>query len=227
MRAVNQVVGVDAYRGGWVAVALRDGSLRHCKLYERITHLLEDHPEATVVAVDIPIGLPEAGVRRADLEAREFVGPRRNSVFPTLPLAVLQAATYPEALALARERGGPGLSRQSFALATRILEVDAVASEQRRIIEIHPEVSFRAMAGHPIEFSKKSWNGLQLRRRLLEAEGISLPDEIVDGGAARSDDVLDATAAAWTASRVARGIAGSLPNPPERNGAGRSMAIWY
>jgi hypothetical protein len=31
------------------------------------------------------------------------------------------------------------------------------------------------MAGHPIDFPKKSWNGHLLRRQLLEASGVVLP----------------------------------------------------
>ena len=34
------------------------------------------------LAIDIPIGIPEAGARPADREARALLGPRRNSVFP-------------------------------------------------------------------------------------------------------------------------------------------------
>jgi predicted RNase H-like nuclease len=40
------------------------------------------------------------------------------------------------------------------------------------------------------------------------------------------DDVLDAAAVAWTANRIAVGIASTLPDPPEQVG-GRRVAIWY
>ena len=106
------------------------------------------------------------GSNQRDEEARRFVGPRRSSDFPTPPRAILEAPTYDEALALAQALGGPGISRQSFALAPKILEVDAAASSDDRIVEVHPEVSFRAMAGHPIDFPKQSWNGLLFRRQL-------------------------------------------------------------
>jgi predicted RNase H-like nuclease len=40
------------------------------------------------------------------------------------------------------------------------------------------------------------------------------------------DDVLDAAAAAWSANRIAKGEAVSLPDPPESKD-GLQVAIWY
>lgn len=224
---MSYVLGVDAYKGGWVALALGNGAVVGCQLYGHISELIRDHPAARTVAVDIPIGFPEKDSRQADVEARRFVGPRRSSVFPTPPRAILEAPTYEKALALARALGRPGISRQSFALAPKILEMDAAASSDDRIIEVHPEVSFRAMAGHPIDFPKKSWNGLLLRRQLLAANGILLPDDLSEGGLAPADDVLDAAAAAWTAKRVTERKANSFPDPAEEQSDGRAVAIWY
>jgi predicted RNase H-like nuclease len=227
MRLVSYVLGVDAYRRGWVALTLEGGSAHRCQLFGHISELIRDHSAAGIITVDIPIGLPEKGPRQADVEARRFVGPRRSSVFPTPPRAVLEAPTYDEALTLAQALGEPGISRQSFALAPKILEVDAAASVDERIVEVHPEVSFREMAGHPIDFPKKSWNGLLLRRQLLAANGVLLPDDLSDGGIAPADDVLDAAAAAWTANRIAQGKAKTLPDPPEERRGGGTVAIWY
>jgi predicted RNase H-like nuclease len=224
---VSYVVGVDACRGGWVALASANGTVETCRVYGRMSELIGDHRAASVIAVDIPIGLSESSPRRADMEARRFVGPRRSSVFQTPPRAVLEAPTYADALARARSRGGPGISKQSFALAPRILEVDVEARADERIVEVHPEVSFRAMAGRWIEYPKKSWNGHSLRRRLLEENGILLPDDLSDGGLVPADDVIDAAAAAWTAGRIAGGEALTLPDPPEQDPRGRAVAIWY
>ncbi len=126
-------------------------------------------------------------------------------------------------------RGWAGRVFQSRAspLLRKFLEVDGAASVDERIVEVHPEVSFRAMAGLSIQFPKRSWNGMLLRRRLLESNGILLPDELSDGGLAPADDVLDAAAAAWTAGRIAEEKARSLPDPPEKHPGGRTAAIWY
>lgn len=210
-----------------MAVVLRDQSVERGGVYARFQALLDDHPEVAVVAVDIPIGLPRSGARAADLLARSFVGPRRSSVFPTPPRRVLEAPSYQDALVVTRDLGVAGISKQSFGLAPKILEVDEIARADDRVVEVHPEVSFREMAGQPLEHSKKSWNGASLRRSLLAQHGIVLPDGLGDAGLAPVDDVLDAAAAAWTADRIAREQAVSIPDPPEQVEDGRQAAIWY
>jgi predicted RNase H-like nuclease len=215
---VTVVAGVDACRGGWVAVALKDGQFADSLLAQTFPQLLRALADAEAVGVDIPIGLPSEGVRAADLAAREFVGPRRSSVFPVPPRAALVAATYAEARAIL-----PSLSAQSFAIGKKILEVESCLEE--RVFEVHPEVSFAALAGQQLRHSKRSWNGQMERRRLLAEAGIELPDELMAGQAA-ADDVLDAAIVAWSAARRASGTAATLPaDPPVQDG--RPVAIWY
>jgi predicted RNase H-like nuclease len=93
------------------------------------------------------------------------------------------------------------------------------------MFEVHPEVSFREMAGAPLEHAKRSWNGQMERRRLLAGGGIELPDDLGSLGPVPPDDVLDAAAAAWSANRIADGVARAFPNPPQRIGD-RDVAIW-
>jgi predicted RNase H-like nuclease len=210
--------GVDACRGGWIAVVLDADQFADSISAPTFVELLRRVADTRVVGVDIPIGLPSDGVRAADVAARVFVGPRRSSVFPTPPRAALVAATYAEARAVL-----PSLSAQSFALGKKILEVEACLEE--RVIEVHPEVSFAALAGRPLRNSKRSWNGQMERRLLLASAGIELPDELTAGHAA-ADDVLDAAIVAWSAARKERGEAATLPvDPPVQDG--RPVAIWY
>lgn len=200
-------LGVDAARGGWIAVALQDGRFADAVLERRFPTLLERFPEAVVVGVDVPIGLPEVGSRRrADLEAREVVGARRASVFFTPPRAALEAVTYREARAVA-----PSTSAQGWALKTAILDVDRV--RDARVREVHPEVSFAVLAGHPLAAAKRTWNGQRYRLGLLAGAGIEIPDHL-DAGLAPADDVLDAAVTAWTATRIARGEHITIPADP-------------
>jgi predicted RNase H-like nuclease len=215
---VARVVGVDACRGGWVAIVLDDGSFKDSFLASSFVEVLRAVADAVAVGVDIPIGLPEVESRAADVEARLFVGPRRNSVFPTPPRAPLAAATYADARSL-----HPSLSAQSFALARKILEVEQCLED--RVYEVHPEVSFRELAGRHLQHPKRSWNGHTERRKLLRDAGISLPTPLAAGSAA-ADDVVDAAIVAWTANRIANGHASTLPaSPPTQDG--RQVAIWY
>jgi predicted RNase H-like nuclease len=189
-----------------------------------LSALVATIPDAACIAVDMPIGLP-SGERAADELARKFVGPRWQSVFATPPAEVLAAPTYAEAnLVAARLLGGKKISQQAWALRHNIERVAEVAATDDRVIEVHPEVSFRAMAGAPITFSKTTWNGQALRRHALERAGIVLPDELAAGGGVPVADVLDAAAAAWSAQRYASRQAESLP-PGAAPGA--RQVIWY
>ena len=220
------VVGVDGCKDGWLAISALDGDFREASLFAHLDELVAAFPTADVVAVDIPIGYPQGAPRGADIEARKFVGRRHASVFPTPPRKALIAGNYEDAVTIARALTGRGISRQSFALGPKILEAESVAKADARVIEVHPEVSFCALAGRQLA-SKKTWQGTVERRALLGDAGLAIPEELGDAGRAMPDDVLDAGAAAWSASRIAQGVAKSLPSPPAEGPGGQRIAIWY
>jgi predicted RNase H-like nuclease len=200
-------LGVDAARGGWIAVALVDGRFADAVLERRFPGVLERFPDAEVIGVDVPIGLPETGLRRrADVEVRVVVGARRSSVFFTPSRAALEATTYGDARVVA-----PSTSAQGWALRTAILDVDRI--DDQRVREVHPEVSFAVLAGAPLASAKRTWNGQHERLSLLRAAGIAIPARL-DAGLVPVDDVLDAAVAAWTATRVARGEHVTFPADP-------------
>lgn len=209
-----RVLGVDGCKGGWAVVALLDGAYAHAFLSPRFADVVRD--EAAVIAVDIPIGIPEAEGRRADSAARHFVAPRGSSVFPTPVRSALEATTYDGARAASLASIGKSLSKQAYMLAPKILEVDAIAAGDDRVIEVHPECSFREIVGRPLD-SKHAASGRVDRRALLHRVGIDLPDRVVG---IPELDLLDAAAAAWSADRYGRGAAIPLPDDHfERIGA--------
>jgi predicted RNase H-like nuclease len=214
-RAVR-VAGVDMAGGGWAVVVLEGDKVVEAFRAEKFADALL--VDAQVVAVDIPIGIPESGSRPADVAARRFVGSRGSSVFPTPIRPVLEAPTYAEARAVAVELTGKSVSAQSYALRHRILEVDDHAYRDERVIEVHPEVSFSELAGRPL-LPKKRTDGQAERRALLEDAGIEVPESVPR---IAEPDLLDATVAAWSARRFARGEALPLPE----DGEGRIGAIW-
>ena len=221
-----RVVGADVWKRGWIAVVTVDGWIASIDAYDTMADLASSEGEAEVIAVDIPIGLPVAPPRAADAAARRFIGARGSSVFPTPPRDVLEFGTYREALRFSRKRYGIGLTAQSYALRHRILETDAVARSDERVKEIHPEATFRALAGRPLGYSKRTWNGHGERRRLLSGAGLSLPDRLPEAvGGVPADDILDATAGAWTAARYVAGDARTLPDEMPLPGFGE--VIWY
>lgn len=220
-------LGVDGTRGRWVAVAVDDdGAFRSAVLVDTLEEILRAFPGAATLAIDVPIGLPASGPRAADLEAKMLLGPRRSTIFPVPPRAVLEAATYAEARELARELTGKSISAQSFALRHNILEAAPLGADPR-VFEVHPELAFRALAGRVLLTSKRTWNGAQERQRSLAAAGLELPGSLGDAGDAPVDDVLDAAVCAWSARRISAGEAQCVPTEPELDGDGRPMAIWF
>jgi predicted RNase H-like nuclease len=226
------VLGVDACRAGWVGVLLAPGRPPAVLAGATITALVEVARETTnlaVVAIDIPIGLPDAGGRQADALARRALPGKGSSVFTTLTRAAYQASTYEQGRAanLAATDGLRSASAQAFALRTRILDVDAWLRTRPTVavIEVHPELSFARMAGVPIGTSKKDADGLRDRRAALASVGLTAP-AWYRGSGFGEDDLLDACAAAWSAVRYAAGEAESLPEVPEVFSDGLPAAIW-
>ena len=173
------------------------------------------NPDLSVIGVDIPLDLVAAARRRADVEARSFIGVRRSSVFDALPADVLEHDTYAEALDHCRATYEKGISRQSYALRAKTMDARAAKDLGVPVVEVHPEVSFTAMAGGELPYAKKTWNGQATRLQLLAEAGLQLPEELPRAtGVVPPDDIIDAAAAAWSAWRVAAGSALTLPVDP-------------
>lgn len=254
-----RVAGVDGCKdrgdgkGGWVAVIVEPDGSAHATRLRAIAELFERPLAPHIVAVDMPIGLPErieARGRAPERLVRPELGQRQSSVFSMPSRAAVYASvddSVPEegryrhacAVALATSTPPRKVSRQGFALFPRIVELDrwlrATPAAREKVFECHPEVSFWAMnVGVPLDQPKKvkgiaAAPGLELRRRLLETAGFA--PEILSPLKARElrvgeDDLIDACAAAWTAGRIARGEATSFPSPPERDAHGLPIAIW-
>lgn len=219
------MLGVDGCRVGWVAIELASGRFAGARLATTLGDLLSG---ADIVGVDMPLGLVEQGERIADRAAAAWLGPRRSSVFRVPPRAVWEEPDFATALARCRELTGAGFSRQAWNLQEKLREANAChRADPGRLHEVHPEVSFRAMAGAPLPHPKKTWAGQAARRRLLAEHGIILPEDLGPAGRAAPDDVLDAAAVAWSAHRIATGRARSLPDPPQPDGPAGMIAIWY
>src|SRR5213592_2530968 len=103
----DRVLGVDACRKGWVGIA---GDLRAYfgVTIAELVAAAERDGTLGVVGIDIPIGLPAATTRQADLLVRKVVGKRWPSVFMTPIRDALTAVGYAEANALSQKATGGG-----------------------------------------------------------------------------------------------------------------------
>jgi len=197
-----------------------EGVFASVQVFESLAAIASD-PSFGVIAIDVPIGLPESGGREADMNARKMIGSRSSSVFNPPPAFVLNPkwCSYREANDESKIRSGIGISAQGFALMKNIREADGLAREDKRFHEVHPEVAFCVMnKGRPLKFPKKSWNGQAERITLLKKHGICMPTKLSDPalGIIPPDDLLDAAACAWSADRIARGKADAVPDTHQR-----------
>lgn len=235
-----RVTGVDACRGGWVAVSLDgpeeaegvDGSgpfrVGAVRAHETLAGVLDGHG-SRVVGIDMPLGLLGSGWREADRTARGLLGPRRSSVFAIPPRAVWEQASYQAASQRCRELTGQGLSIQAWGLRARLLEADRFRDNCGfPLYEVHPELAFCVLAGAPLAHSKHTAAGRERRRELLSRAGIALP-QLPRARVRRAPvtDTLDAAAVACSAWRIAAGLAVVIPARPQRDDRGLPIAIRY
>ncbi len=227
------VAGVDGCRSGWIYVVVEAAGskleFRQVGLAASFDWLIEAINQCSGVCIDMPIGFSDDGVRQADIEARRFIGPRRSSVFPPPPRALLTAdGDYWALNALSRSIRA-GLPKQTYNLLPKMREIDAVMTPglQERVRESHPEVSFCALKGEHLRHAKRGREGARERLALLEGVYGELVREWRAPRGAAMDDLYDAAVLAWTASRVVRGEARTLPSEPARDGRGLRMEIVY
>lgn len=176
------VLGVDGCRGGWIGALVRGRSLEWLTLADATAILAVD---AAVIAIDIPIGLPEPGDeyrRSAEIEARAFLQPWSavHSVFFTPVRPILNAGTYAEANALSKQLTGKSMSRQTWNITDRIAAVDDALGDiaDERVVEVHPEVSFRLLNKN-INTSKMTARGVG-QRVSARASCVDITDALAD-----------------------------------------------
>jgi predicted RNase H-like nuclease len=203
------VLGVDGCRGGWLGalvVSAPDGGPTVRWTWTADVAELLAMP-ADAVAIDIPIGLPEEGVRTCDSEARSLLGRRGVSVFAAPVRPVLPCTTYAEARAVLAARGGASMSAQAFGIVNAVREVDAALTpaDESRVVEAHPEVAFCVMGGGPGLPPKRTASGAAIRMQLLQRWRPDVVDALTEVPvAAPLDDAVDALACAWVADRWRR-----------------------
>jgi predicted RNase H-like nuclease len=237
------LAGVDGCAAGWVVALVRpDGGEVRIAIVPRFADVLARPECPEVVAVDIPIGLPERtgiGGRAAENAVRPLLGARQSSVFSVPSRAAVYAADYADACRIALATSDPprAVSKQLFMLAPKVREVDTVLradpARAAAVYEVHPEAAFWRLNGEraldqPKKVKGKCYApGLMLRRRLLVAAGF--PAAVVESPppkGAGPDDLLDALACAAIARRIHAGTARSFPPVPPRDAFGLPMAIW-
>jgi predicted RNase H-like nuclease len=174
--------------------------------------------------------------------ARKFLGKGRgSSVFPAPIRPVLAAHGWEEACEIRSRVEDKRMSKQAWAIVSKVREVDEelrdCARLRRRVREVHPEVSFNAWSGAAMRFNKKTRRGREERRRLVDEhfgreayEQVHRQLRVRDPLRTKNvgdDDILDAFAALWSAERILRGASRCLPEEPPLDRCGLHMEIVY
>lgn len=248
------VAGVDGCPAGWIAVIVAEASSPIVAVFPDFGALLAALPGDAIVAVDMPIGLPDttaSGGRGPETLVRPLLGQRQSSVFSIPSRAAVYAADavfsdlerwYAQhrlASEVARATSDPprGVSIQAFGIFARIRELDTLLRARpdvrHRIFESHPELAFWQLnGGKAMDTPKKirgriNPDGMEERRSLLAHAGQdrAFLDRRPPRGVG-DDDFLDACAMALVAARIANGEATSFPSPPGVDSLGIRIAIW-
>src|SRR5262249_3480153 len=108
---------------------------------------------------------------------------------------------------------------------------------QQRVYEAHPELAFRTLAGHPMQYRKKTAAGREERVRTLEQAPHVLFHDIRSAFAqtlrtcprtqVAPDDLLDAYVLVGTALRIWHAQGQRVPQVPACDTKGLRMEIWY
>ena len=221
-------VGVDGCKAGWFSVGLDDDDGYEVKLIAEFCDLLKHYANASLVLVDVPIGLyaDSQSIKRAcDTKARKHLaksGGSTGSVFPApnrkLAHAVMNGkvkyvkgqVVYADGGKAVKSEWGKGVNSQTISIAPATAEVDEVMTgpNGHRLInvrEVHPEICFRKLSDECTLPNKKTSQGESERISILKC--FEKGAERIIGEAytkfrwksVARDDIIDALAAAVTA----------------------------
>jgi predicted RNase H-like nuclease len=213
---VTVLYGIDGCAGGWVVA--RVARSRERELNPEFSVRADLRPifaEArlgrAIVAIDIPIGIPETAARQCDIDARQKLPSRRKScVFPVPTRSALPARNHVEASLLNHQACGRRVSAQTFGILPKIREIDGLMTPdlQQFVRETHPEVTFAVLAQTDLG-KKKDAEGHAKRLAVLAGHGLRLSLEqirlyrnVLGRKLVKVDDVIDAAACLLTAKRI-------------------------
>ncbi len=211
MTNTMDLIGVDGTSSGWIASIgdSIDKCLSSIKFSENLNKLLSYYPNSIVV-IDMPIELNKKNyLRTCDVLAKKYLGKAfQSSIFIPPLKRVLKCNNYQEANKLSKKLTGKGLSKQSWHLKSKIIEVQEISKFSNKVYEGHPECSFKMLKKEPLKAKKKSVSGIFERLDLLKSVGLdplSVNLKLENNSSIKIDDVLDSMVLFVTALRIVEG----------------------
>ena len=224
------LAGVQSCPGGWLVTSARLQGISlsgpASEVYGHFIDVLDNRPAFTVVALHLPLGLPDRhspGGRACDRAARRLLGRPRSAAIASPPTR--------EDLREWKEGGAPAVSAVTRSLLRRVAEAYEVIGSyhQRSVFEVHPELSFYQLnEAQPLRYPKRTSAGRAERTALLEDRipGAAAALESTPAGA-KPAQVVDGMAMLFTARRIrARSIV-RIPDMAEWDAEGLRMELIY
>jgi predicted RNase H-like nuclease len=210
---VNNYLGLDGFRFGWVAAWIDDRGDHGFDYSSGLTRLLA-LPHARAM-IDMPIGLKTEGYRCCDRLARKLVGP---AVFLGARRDLWLFSDMTAANEHYWQRNDKGVSAQLWNIRDKIREVDEIMTPERQatISEAHPELIFWNLAGQIQLEPKSSPRGREQRIELLRDRGFTKIQRWLTqrhGTGIGRDDLIDACACAVAARDSTQRVGGDETDP--------------
>lgn len=233
----NTIISLDGCHSGWFYILINSDNHWKSGIVEKIESLYPEICKSNLTLIDIPIGLKSTGQqeRLCDLEARKILTKRKSSIFPAPHKSSLNCSSYLEACQVNLQHFSRKLSRQSWAILSKIREVNdfiLAYNLSGKVREMHPEICFWALNGKKeMMYNKKRREGFQ-ERFLLLRRIIPFAGEIVEYSLNKfrrkdlaKDDILDALSGIAIATQ--RYSIKTIPEVPEIDTEGLPMEMVY
>ena len=231
-------IGADGCKIGWFYTAINHENDWEIGVSKNIEKLWETHKDASLILIDIPIGLPFNEPRACDIEARKLLGKGKTScVFPPPCREAAAAKNYKQACETNKNILGKKISLQTWHISKKIKEVDdfllSNPQAKQKIREIHPEICFWALAGgRPMKYSKKKAPGFHERLDVLK-KVFYQTEAVVKTALKRykrkevaKDDILDSISATMVACSPVNSLS-TVPEIPGKDAKGLPMEMVF
>ena len=228
-------VGIDWMKPYWLAAEIQGTEVSIRKL-SNISKIEDYYLTADAVLIDIPVGLPEnepENAARPDREARNHLPTdRKPTIFPVPCRQAINKVSYADASAENERVLGKKLTRQSYAFAKMVRQIDEFLLEekywQNRLVESHPEVAFQMLnSGNGLRYSKHTEAGIQERIAILQRYGVDPTPLFAEFTPKQYEDVLDALCLAVSAKLGCENGFQTIPENPALDSRGLKMQMVF
>lgn len=236
-----KVVGIDGCNGGWCVVSNEKDQLK-LEVISSFHKVIQNHSMASIILVDIPIGLGSRDVTRdVDHFARKLLDAKRqSSLFIPPNREAIAASDYASAKEINKEITGKKISIQSWNISHKIREVDQFILNNpelnKQIREAHPEICFKFLNdGIDLNYSKNASGRKGIKERIsILSRYESTTSDFVNRAyrqhparLVRIDDILDAFCLAITANLGLLHGFQQITGSQTQDASGIEMSLYY